>query len=361
MKQVSKKLLVWSIAAAFFAGAAGGVLTNEYFIAYVVDLMGGKIQENDPIVKRVIEEKVYIESSQSIDAVKKVATSLVSLKNGDQMTSGFVVTADGVLMTHNSIVTKNNAVYEVTLNGGEKVSADLLATDDALQLAFLKIKAEDNGSPLAHPVVEFADVSKMEAGQTVISLESENRYSTALVREGVLRETGYKLSFKDYAGEPGDKLESFVLMADVSDHDTFGGPLINLSGQVVGMVIDASTDGAVVLSATELRLLLEGYLKDGKLERKEFGFSYDLVPYGSKATENLFGSVQFAAKVNEVKNGGMLAKAGLQAGDLIVEVNGKQLILEEGLYNVLRKYQPGETVSLKLMRDGKEVTVELKF
>lgn len=358
--------MVWSVTAAFLAGALGGIITNEYFIAYLVDLMGGKIQENDPIVKRVVEEKVYVESSQNIDAVKKMAPALLSVQVGDKRTNGFMVTADGLLMTYVSVlpVKPEGADYKVTLRGGVALDAGFVAKDDKTGVVLLKVnKTAGQSGNLAYPVVEFADVSKMEPAQTVLTLEMVADSSLELVNQGVMREYGYKASLKDYTENAADKLKSFTFVADVKSHNYPGGPLLNLSGQVAGMAVDASADGEVILSANELRYLLENFLKNGKFARPEFGISYSVVPYGVETglPGDLFKAVNFAAVIKSVKAGSFAEKAGLKVGDKVISVNDKPIILEEGLYNVLLRYQPGDVATAKVLRDDKEVSVELKF
>ncbi len=370
MKQVTKKVLAWSVTVAFFAGALGGILTNEYFIAYVVDLMGGKIQENDPIVKRVVEEKVYIESSQNIEAVKRVASALLSVEADGKRANGFMVSADGLLMTHASVLTAKpeSGKYEITLRGGAKMNAVFVAKDEKTGVALLKVNGESaaaGGSTavLAYPVVEFADVSKMEPAQTVLALELVPNSPLELVKQGVMREYGFEAAFSDFdndsAGESVAK-NSFVYLVDVNDLENLGAPLVNLSGQVGGMIVDSSTDGQVVLSATELKYLLDNYLKKQKFEIAEFGLSYEMIPYGEQTglKGDLFKAVNFSASVKAVKQGGFASKAGLQVGDEVLSVNDKALLLEEGLYNVLRKYQPTDAISIKVLRDGKELTLD---
>ena len=79
MNEISRKFVTIAVIVGFFAGVLGGMLTNEYLIAYWADLFGGNIDENSPIVKRVVEQHTYVETSSLINVIEQVKPSVVGV------------------------------------------------------------------------------------------------------------------------------------------------------------------------------------------------------------------------------------------------------------------------------------------
>jgi len=305
-------------------------------------------------------QKVVIEESSAIiDAAKKIRPSVVSITGKGQQTAdffgfqdltpsevagtGFVVTADGLIVTNKHVV-ENATSFTVTTNDGKTFSATVVATDPTNDIAFMKVE----GSGL--PVVDFGDYDKLQVGQWVIAVGNALGELQNSVTVGVISakersvdtdgETLYGLLQTDAAINPGNS----------------GGPLVNLSGQVVGIntAIAGNAQGiGFAIAATDIKKDLESYQKHGKILQPYLGVKYRNLTKNIAMALGL--SVDHGAYIiaNGVVNGSPAASAGLRPGDVVTKLNDDEVTDTNPLVRLVRKYSPGDKVKITFMR-GKE-------
>lgn len=211
------KKIIWTqiIAITFtvsiIAGLVGGALTNEYLIAYLFGQLTEKQEEEFPIVKKVIEEKTYIEESSTINAIEKASDSIAQLSNG---VPGVVLTTDGIVATCNSYVGEKKS-WKLFLNE-DVFDAEVVYRYISDDIALLRI--ETNEEYEYFDTLSFAAAEKLKLGQKVLSLGKD------IVKSGIISDLS--------------DLESNILIDYEIDDSLACGPSINLSGELIGLTIE---------------------------------------------------------------------------------------------------------------------------
>src|SRR5579871_6522483 len=266
--------------------------------------------------------------------------------------SGFVVDRSGYILTNNHVV-ENATRIQVTLpNDKTQYPAKLIGTDPELDLAVLKI---DAGKPLQPLPIGNSDA--IEVGDWAVAIGSPFGLDQTMTK-GIISAKGRDLGERDH------QLQRFLQTDAAINRGNSGGPLLNINGQVIGintMIVSGSGNFEGIGFALPINLAVNSYnqiIKSGKVSRGAIGIQFAreensslLKAYG--ASNGVF--------VQQVTSGGPAAKAGIQASDVIVGINGKNIDTGEELVSLISAAQPGSTVELKLLRDGKPMTVSVKI
>lgn len=372
LKQQGKKrpglFLVVLVALVF--GAIGGGLAQEIAIPYVLKKLG----KTNSITINKTENVTVQESSETIDAVKKVTPSVVAItatKNVFSIFSGatqeksggtgFVLTSDGYIVTNKHVVSDEKAKYTVITSDGKNYEAKITATDPFNDLAVIKIDAKGLS------VIEIGDGSGVEAGQSVIAIGNALGLSDAslTVTRGVISAKGRAITAGDSAGLSAETLENLFQTDAAINPGNSGGPLINLKGQVIGVNV-AKADAENIGFAINVDVLkpidkfIENLKEKGKIVRPMMGIRYVMLSPAVAALNDL-DTKEGAWLVEDEATGdsavvkdGPADKAGLENGDIIIEFDGNKVKQGSSLSTLIQKKQPGDEVEVKVMRDGKE-------
>jgi serine protease Do len=266
--------------------------------------------------------------------------------------SGFVVDHNGYILTNNHVV-ENAIRIEVTLPGDHtKYPAKLIGTDTELDLAVLKIDAGKQLSPL-----RIGNSDAMEVGDWAVAIGSPFGLDQTMTA-GIISAKGRDLGERDH------QLQRFLQTDAAINRGNSGGPLLNINGEVIGintMIVSGSGNFEGIGFALPINLAVNSYnqiVKSGKVSRGAIGIQFAreenaslLKVYG--ASSGVF--------VSQVTPGGPAAKAGVQVSDVIVGINGQTIKSGDQLVETISAAQPGATVELKLLRDGKPVEVSVKI
>lgn len=267
--------------------------------------------------------------------------------------SGFVVSSDGMIVTNRHVASDETATYTVVFADGKEFEAKVVARDTLTDLAILKIDAKD----LTPITLGDSDVLKL--GQSVIAIGNTLGTYQNTVTRGIVSGLSRSLG-GEYTG---------LIQTDAAINEgNSGGPLLNAVGEVIGVntAVDRSGEGiGFAIPINEVKFVIESVEKNGKIVRPGLGVRYvsitkaiaqanDLAyDYGAyiRGSENAFGVVP----------GSSADKAGIQEGDIILEVDGQKVTADVSLPSLIRKKKIGDTVKLKVFQDGeeKELTVTL--
>src|SRR5690554_2208453 len=260
--------------------------------------------------------------------------------------SGFLISEDGYILTNNHVVAGSSDIF-VTLTDGKEYKADIVGTDERTDLALVKIEAKGL-TPL--PIGESRSLRK---GQWVLAIGSPfglESTVTAGIISAINRETGDYLPFiqTDVAVNPGNS----------------GGPLIDLSGRVVGVnsQIVSRSGGFMGISLAipidEAMKVVEQLKDHGKVTRGRIGVQIGTV---SEDVAKAIGLPKaMGAMVSNVERGGPADAAGVRSGDVITGFNGREIAHMSDLPRLVGSTKPGTRASLELWRKGKSVTVNVK-
>ncbi|MCA9371902.1 trypsin-like peptidase domain-containing protein [Candidatus Woesebacteria bacterium] len=273
-------------------------------------------------------------------------------KTGDPQTvqqnigSGFVVSKDGLIITNKHVVVDSSASYEVLVDGGEKYEVQKIYRDPLNDLAILKIDAKSL-EPLP-----LGDSDKLKLGQLAIAIGTPLGEFQNTVTVGIVSGLGRGIT----AGSPFEgfveKLDNVIQTDAAINPGNSGGPLLNSSGQAIGINTAISGEGQNIGFAIPINVVkdvLDTFQKQGStFERPYIGVRYQMV---DKRSALLNDAVE-GAYVEEVVKDSPAAKASIQNDDIITEIDGKKLdgSDDNSLAKIILTKKIGQTVTLKVWR-----------
>ncbi|MDD2917472.1 Do family serine endopeptidase [Rhodoferax sp.] len=259
--------------------------------------------------------------------------------------SGFILTADGMVMTNAHVVDGADEVI-VTLTDKREFKAKIIGADKRSDVAVVKIEAT------SLPAVRVGDVSRLKVGEWVMAIGSpfglENTVTAGIV-SAKQRDTGDYLPFiqTDVAINPGNS----------------GGPLINMRGEVVGInsQIYSRSGGSMGISFAipmdEAVRVSEQLRATGRVTRGRIGVQIE--PVSKEVAESIGLGQPYGALVRGVETDGPADKAGVEAGDVIIKFDGKKVEKSSDLPRMVGGTKPGAKSALTVFRRGasKELAV----
>ncbi len=272
------------------------------------------------------------------------------------MGSGVIITKDGYILTNNHVVEGGEkGSITVILYDGREFKAKLIGRDKLTDLAVVKIEANDL------PVARFGNSDELQVGQWVLAIGNPlglNLTVTAGIVSALSRNIGI---IRDSYG-----VENFIQTDAAINPGNSGGPLVNLKGEVVGInTAIASRTGyyqgyGFAIPINLARKVAEDIIKYGKVRRGILGVQISQL---DEATAKAFGlDKPRGILVQDVISGSAAEEAGIKAGDVILECEGKEVNKPGELQEIIARKRPGDKVKLKIYREGKilEVTATLK-
>ena len=280
--------------------------------------------------------------------------------------SGFIVTADGLVVTNKHVVDDEQADYTIVTNDGKEYKAEVVSRDPINDIAFVRMKNDDGKKVSDLPFVTIGNSSDLQVGQRVVAIGNALAEYNNTVTSGVISAKGRSIT----AGSSGGA-ESLInlLQTDAAiNPGNSGGPLVDINGNVIGIntAIASGAQGiGFAIPIDDVKPVIDSIEKNGKIIRPYLGVRYILLDK-AKADE-LKIDVEGGALLtgDEAKGefavipGSPADKAGLQMKDVIEEVGGKKVSTDTPLTNLIAGYKPGDEVSLKVWRSGKEITVKV--
>jgi serine protease Do len=262
--------------------------------------------------------------------------------------SGFIVSADGYIMTNAHVVESADEVT-VRLTDRREFVAKVIGTDTRTDVAVIKIEAKDL------PHVRFGDPAALKPGQWVLAIGSPFGFENSATA-GIVSATSRSL--------PNDYVP--FIQTDVAvNPGNSGGPLFNLEGEVVGInsQIYSRTGGYMGLSfaipidvADNVR---DQLVKTGRVSRGKIGITIQEV--NAQHAESFGLDRPRGALVSSVIEGDPGQKAGLRPGDVIVGVNGEPIERSSELPTIISGLKPGSTAKLRVWRDRKEQEITARI
>lgn len=275
--------------------------------------------------------------------------------------SGFIVSSDGMILTNKHVVADAEANYTVLMNDGRKMPAKVLARDPLQDLAVLKI----TGSGFAS--LKLGDSSKVKIGQTAIAIGNALGEFRNTVSVGVVSGLHRSIVAMGAPGGPENLQELIQTDAAVNPGNS-GGPLLNISGEVIGIntaVAQGAENISFAIPINKAKRDLEDVKRTGNISVPFLGVRYVVI------TKELAEQLKLEkdhgvllAKSGEnpaVVPGSPADKAGLKAGDIMLEFNGQQIGAERSLASLIQNQRAGDEISIKIFRDGKELEVKVKL
>jgi len=264
--------------------------------------------------------------------------------------SGFIVSADGYILTNAHVVADADEVT-VRMTDRREYQAKVIGVDKRSDVAVIKIDAKNL------PVARIGDPSKLRPGEWVLAIGSPFSFENS-VTAGIVSATGRSMPGED------DGLVPFIQTDVAVNPGNSGGPLFNLNGEVVGInsQIYSRSGGYMGISfaipidvANNVRTQL---VSTGKVTRGRIGVQIQEV--NAQFAEAFGLDRPRGALVGQVIDGGPAQKAGIKTGDVILSVDGKTVERSTQLPSVVSAIKPGDTAKLEVWRDHTTRVVDVK-
>ena len=390
-KRERKPFKGWFLIGAFLLGVLGGASTSYIFylkIKQEVADAGVPIIHSEKII-----EKEYIpqttQEQKSIDIVKENSPSVVSVvaykdvpvyeqtyqqdfffiipkleQKGTERQqvgagTGFIVSSDGLILTNKHVVSDKDAEYVVIMTDNKEYNAKVLARDPVQDLAIMKIEGGNNFKPL-----KLGSVDDIQIGQTVIAIGNALGRFQNTVSVGVISGLGRTIvaTGPDFATE---RLEDIIQTDTAINRGNSGGPLINLKGEVVGINTAVSTEGENIgfaISIDKAKRSIEQVKTLGRISYPYMGVRYIILNKEISKARDIevdYGALIVGDDEPAVVDGSPAQKAGIKEGDIILEINGEKITENNSLAKIISKYNPFESLNLKILRDGQEIYLNI--
>lgn len=362
----------------FFAGiftavilvlaGVGGTLLYQDFFGSPADITGHGTVKNDGN-KLVTANEMTISSVANkvspsvVSIVTKIETqeSFFASRTQEAAGSGVIVGSDGVILTNKHVISGAKTVQVILADGTTYDNVKILGTDPLNDLAFLKISGVKD-----LPAATIGDSSTVNIGQSVIAIGNSLGEYQNTVTSGIISGLGRPLTAQDSNGTSTEQLSDLIQTDAAINPGNSGGPLLNGSGQVIGIntAIAADAQGiGFAIPINSAKGILKEVLKGKSVERAFLGVRY--IPIDKTVQKQYKLSVDHGAYIQggngqaAVASDSPAAKAGLRSGDIITKVNGIEVGKNSGVSSLVAEYAPGDTIQLTIVRDGGEKTIDV--
>ena len=303
----------------------------------------------DSIVNIRTKKTVTVNTYNPLEELLFGRSGGVEKRESGALGSGFVVSEDGYIVTNNHVVSNADEIF-VKFSDGREYKTKLIGTSSEVDIAVLKIEANEKFKPL-----EFSDSDKIEIGQWSIAFGNPMGLNDSMT-VGVISAAG-----RSSLGI--EEIEKFFQTDAAINQGNSGGPLIDINGKVIGVnTAILSTSGGSVGLGFAIPSNLASVVKDsiiatGKFEKPYIGVylnnldSEKIKALNIKSTNGVL--------IAKVVADGPAARAGIQANDVIVAVNGKAVNSAGAFIGELAAKKVGESVELSVIRNSQTVKIRV--
>jgi Do/DeqQ family serine protease len=264
--------------------------------------------------------------------------------------SGVIITEDGYIVTNNHVI-QDATELEVTLNNNKSYKAKLVGTDSKMDIALLKIEADEK-----LPYTVFGDSDEIKVGEWVLAVGNPYNLNST-VTAGIISAKARNLA--------NDGIQSFIQTDAAVNPGNSGGALVNTRGELIGIntMISSPTGSyagySFAVPSNITRKIIEDLMQFGNVQRGVLGIeggemnSNYAKEIGVKETQGFY--------INKVTKNSGAEKAGLQKGDIIVQLDDKKINGFAELTAYINTKRPNDVVQVRIIRDEKEKTIQVKL
>ncbi len=278
--------------------------------------------------------------------------------------SGAIVHPDGLVLTNKHVVFDPDAEYTVITTDKKEYKARVVSRDPINDIAVCKIEAK------GLPTVKLGNSDKVVPGQTVIAIGTPLGLFTNTVSKGIVSGLARRIHASLGIGGKTEELRG-VIQTDVAiNQGNSGGPLLDLSGEVVGIntaVIFGAQNIGFSIPINWAKQDLEDIIKFGRIIKPFIGIMY--VPINEKIQKAYKLPTDHGVMIIQGHLPGESAvvkdspadKVGIKENDIILEADGEKLGAEKDLMDIVQNHEVGDKLKLKILRDEKEFETELEL
>lgn len=346
------------------AGAFGGTWAANTLFPSTTTGTIEQLSESDGNTVVTADEEAIASVAQSVGpSVVSIVTatrsqSMFGYYDGEGAGTGVIVSEDGYIMTNKHVIEGARSVSVVMSDGTTYDSVTIIGSDPLNDIAFLKIT---NVSGLT--AATLGDSGSVRIGQRVIAIGNALGQFQNTVTSGIVSGTGRPITAGSSDGSTSETLTDLIQTDAAINSGNSGGPLVNTSGQVIGINTAVATDAngigfAIPINAT--KGVLAGVLETGRVSRAYLGVQYlDITPDVVSEFELSVrqGAYIYSQSGSAIVSGSPAADAGIRDGDIITAVNDTNVGERGSMSSLIGQYRPGDEVKLTILRDGDMLTV----
>lgn len=329
------------------------VVNEESVITDVVDKVSASVVTVSVVQSKSLSKIFEIDPADPFNIFQPRGSKGQPQKVEQDIGSGFVVSETGLIVTNKHVVADTEAKYKVVTKDDKSYEVAKIYRDPANDLAIIKIDSSAGSGQVFKPVT-LGDSTKLKVGQMAIAIGTALGEFRNTVTVGVISGLGRGIT----AGSPFEgyveRLDNVIQTDAAINPGNSGGPLLNSSGQVVGVNSAISSEGQNIGFALPINIVkdaLNQFNKSGgKFERPFLGVKYKMITRDLA----LLNEVPEGAYVQEVVNGSPAQKGGIEANDIITKIDGKKVTDDSGgLAPVIAGKKVGDKINAEIWRDGK--------
>jgi serine protease Do len=367
---IARSVLVLLICAT--VGFAGGVVGSS---------SQDRLATDTNQINRADQERARSESQLISAIAKKASPSVVSVNVTSRVRSGFgvssqqsagtgiILSSDGYIVTNRHVIPSGTQQVTVTLSDGTELErvevVGRTGSSDPLDIAFLKVNDTEGVTLTA---AALGDSSQVQVGDKVVAIGNALGQFQNTVTDGIISGYGRDIQAGDQSGGNVETLQNLFQTDAAINQGNSGGPLLNIEGEVIGINTAVAGDGAqgigFAIPINDVKGLINSVLREGKLIRPYLGVRYITLTDDYAAEYDLpvkRGAYILPSNSGQASiiPGSPADKAGVREEDIITKVDGTAIDDRNNLTSLIGQKSVGDTVSLTIVREGKETSVDV--
>ncbi|MBI5044536.1 MAG: trypsin-like peptidase domain-containing protein [Candidatus Levybacteria bacterium] len=267
--------------------------------------------------------------------------------------SGFIVTDEGFVVTNRHVISDTTLSYVVITNNGKQYKASKIYRDPLSDIGIVKIDPSENAGNVLKPVV-MGDSSKLQVGQLAIAIGTALGEFNNTVTTGVISGLGRGITAGSVFEGTVEELSDVIQTDAAINPGNSGGPLLNSSGQVIGVNTAVSQSGQNIGFALPINTIkdsIKNFNATGQFSRPYLGVAYQMITRDVAIRNEL----PEGAYIQMVVPDSSADKAGLKRGDIIAKVDGQKLqVGTRELSTLIQKKKVGDTMTLEIYRENED-------
>lgn len=382
MVKIRRFFIICALGIVIFVAILGGALSDRLFGYRVLDKFFPPRPASQDSGQARLEQRILDEESVVIDVAERASPSVVTIgisktqktleipglgnlpfffgfpqpqekeqKIEQDIATGFILTADGLIVTNKHVVADTQAKYRIITKDDKTYEVKKTYRDPANDIAIIKVDAS------GLKPVEMGDSSRLKVGQFVIAIGTALGEFRHTVTTGVISGLGRGIT----AGSPFEgyveRLDDVIQTDAAINPGNSGGPLLNSAGQVIGVnvaVAAGSQNIGFAIPINVVRASIDNFNQTGQFSRPFLGVRYQMISREAA----LMNEVPEGAYVGEVVAGSPAEKAGIKRGDILTHFDGQRITDDKGgLAKLISGKKVGERIEITIWREGKELKV----
>ncbi len=378
--KLGRALTILSVIVLLFVALTGGAVADRLFGFRPLDKLFPRQDATFRVNNNNQQTQVLKEESVVIDVFGRVSPSVVTVSiqqarrrvlnfdpfNGfsqqvqggqpQDIGTGFIISADGLIVTNKHVVSETGATYKVITKDNKEYAVEKISRDPSNDIAILKINAQ------GLKPVDIGTSADLKVGQFVIAIGTALGEFRSTVTTGVVSGLGRGIS----AGSPlegsVERLDNVIQTDAAINPGNSGGPLLNSAGQVIGInvaVAEGAQNIGFAIPIDVVKSAIDQFNKSGKFISKAYlGVQYQMITRSAA----LANDVPQGAYVRDVVPGSPAEVAGVRPDDIITKIDGSDVRDEKGgLADIISQKKPGDKVKLEIWRDGQTINVDVNL